>query len=743
MIYIILIAVLFFMVVFLKREFQKMLPYIISFYNEYKIWIIGSVALICTLLYTQIMLCIYIIAIIWTAVRYCLRNIRVSELEKTPSSIVMMKELEENAQRIAQILSVHDDNAEDHKFTTDFPYGRVNAFLNYFGLDGNEEIYYYSALPSLDEDEIREYGIAVTLTGIYISYQKDKKHPKLIEIPFAGLHSITENETGQLVVNNIVRYGSGYKIKRLSQANTTVSLEALHNSIATVSKGNLSVGLFKGEIEADEDEKEITEEYARKNVQDAQQQFNEHINLEAFERSSANAGTMAGGVRRQEMYQENGYRMNQTQAHGNAAEYASRTFDRMMGKNVKSQELDASGRQAKGGADKIINGKQRIQIKFGKDSKATYRMAFKDSEQNYIKDNQKIEVPREQYNEVRDLLQKDIDAGKIDGIEPGTPAEDYLVRSHFRYIDSCRFAAAGNIESISLDLVSGVITAVPGATITGIIVFASAVWSGVDIKEAAKAGLKASGKAVAKSAIIYTVTMQASREYLWKFVPNNPKKIMEKNRINPLFTASEKAAQKIKDSSMAKSNLGKKIKLDKINGQKVVSGTVTVAVVFGPDVCRACMGKISAKQLAKNASIGVVGMAGASVGGALGSGAGPIGTAIGSMVGGSVAGAAAKTVADRVVEDDAVKLFRIMKEEFLDIVMTSYLTQKEFDEVAKNTIFEKKKMGKELQNMYKASKKGKEREYAYEVINEKVIEVLKKRRTITKEMWEEGQESIA
>ncbi len=651
-----------------------------------------------------------------------------------------MKELEENAQSIAQILSANDNNAEDHKFTTDFPYGRVNAFLNYFGLDGNEEIYYYSALPSLDEDEIREYGIAVTLTGIYISYQKDKKHPKLVEIPFAGLHSIIKNETGQLVINNIVRYGSGYKIKRLSQANTTVSLEALYHSILGVSGGNLAIGLFKGDIEADAEEREVTEEYARKNAEDAQQQFNEHINLEAFEKGSANAGTMAGRVRRQAIYDENGKLMNGTQAHGYAAEYASRTFDRMMGKHVESQERDASGKQKDAGADKIVNG-QKVQIKFAKKPRDTYAEAFK--KKNYVKDNQKIEVPRNQYNEVRDLLQKDIDAGKIDGIEPGTPAEDYLVRSHFSYKDSCRFAAAGNIESISLDLVSGVITAVPGATITGIIVFASAIWSGVDIKEAAKVGLKASGKAVTKSAVIYTVTMQASREYLWKFVPNNTKKIMEKNRINPLFTASEKAAQKIKDSSMAKSNLGKKIKLDKVNGQKVVSGTVTVAVVFGPDVCRACMGKISAKQLAKNASIGVVGKAGASVGGALGSGAGPIGTAIGSMVGGSVAGAAAKTVADRVVEDDAVKLFRIMKEEFLDIVMTSYLTQKEFDEVAKNTIFDKKKMGKELQNMYKASKKGKEREYAFEVINEKVIEVLKKRRTITKEMWEEGQESIA
>ena len=109
------------------------------------------------------------------------------------------------------------------------------------------------------------------------------------------------------------------------------------------------------------------------------------------------------------------------------------------------------------------------------------------------------------------------------------------------------------------------------------------------------------------------------------------------------------------------------------------------------------------------------------------------------MIGGAVGGAVGKKVMDNFIEDDAVAMFRVMKEEFLDVVMSSYLTQEEFEEVAKRTIWDKK-VSKELQNMYKKSKKGEPRAYANSLIEEVVIDVLKKRRKITNEMWIEGQQ---
>jgi hypothetical protein len=43
-------------------------------------------------------------------------------------------------------------------------------------------------------------------------------------------------------------------------------------------------------------------------------------------------------------------------------------------------------------------------------------------------------VPRDQYDEIRRMLQKDIDDGKMNGIKPGTPAENFLKKGYFSYL---------------------------------------------------------------------------------------------------------------------------------------------------------------------------------------------------------------------------------------------------------------------------------------------------------------------
>ena len=283
--------------------------------------------------------------------------------------------------------------------------------------------------------------------------------------------------------------------------------------------------------------------------------------------------------------------------------------------------------------------------------------------------------------------------------------------------------ASGSIESITLDLANGIITSVPSASISAIIIFASGVWQGKDLKEAAKDGIETAGRAIGKSAIIYTITMQVNRTTIWNYALNG-------KMSNPINTVSRNIADNIAESSLAKSSIGEKIHLNEVTGQKLTSGAITVAVVFGPDICRACTGKISVKQLAKNATAGAAGLAGMAVGSAV---------TAGNPLGGMIGGAVGKKVMDNFIEDDAVAMFRIMKEEFLDVVMSSYLTQEEFEEVAKRTIWNKK-VSKELQNMYKKSKSGEHRTYANSLIEEAVIDVLKKRRKITNEMWIEGQQ---
>lgn len=234
------------------------------------------------------------------------------------------------------------------------------------------------------------------------------------------------------------------------------------------------------------------------------------------------------------------------------------------------------------------------------------------------------------------------------------------------------------------------------------------------------------GQVIGKGAVIYTITMQVSRGKIWNYA-------LGKGVDSPMSKVSEEVAKKI-NSKIVTSSVGEKLNLQKVTGQKLVSGAVTVAVVFGPDVCSACMGKISVKQLAKNATAGAAGIAGMTVGSAIAGG-----NPLGGMVGGAVGGAVGKKVMDNFIEDDAVAMFRVMKEEFLNVVMSSYLSQEEFEKVARRTIWDKK-VSKELQNMYKKSKKGEHRAYANSLIEEVVIDVLKNRKKITNEMWNEGQQ---
>lgn len=731
MIYLILLVIMFALFVFIKRLISKKIPIVKAWTNRYKIQLIVAAIALALIFWTKPTITILFALIVFLIYSKIMLKSRMNKWGNTDAEEIEYDILDKEIKKISKQLMVTDKNRDDYKFdTSTIPYGRVNAFLNYFGRDiMNEEVYYFSALPSKNEDEVREYGIAVTGSGIFLACQSDKKKAKVKEILFAGLENIQyDPNTNVLIAHNIVRYGTGLKKTIISAEQTTVPLSCMANILSNVQQSSFPHVLFENKV--------VFEDEIANKVKESEEQIENEINIEHMQKNISNIGAYAGKEYRKAFYEENGNYMNTPQAHGYAAEYASKTMDRVMGKKVVGVQEKENGHQALNGADKIVNG-ERVQIKFCKTSKATYENAFK----NHFYENQTIEVPRGQSSEIYEMLQKDIDAGKFEnqGIKKGTSAKEVIKikDSVFGYDFSTRVAAAGNIQSISIDLMSGVVSAMPGASISAMIVFANAIWQGADIKSATKMAVVTSGKVIGKSAIIYTVSMQVNRQWLWKFVPTRPDKVLSTNKINPIWKVSESAAGKIANSSAAKSSIGQKIHLDTLTGQKLTSGVITVAVVFGPDICSACRGKISAKQLAKNATVGAAGIAGAAIGQTV-TGGNPVG----GVIGGAIAGTITKKVADNFVEDDAIQMFRILKEEFLDVVMSSYLTQEEFNEVASNTIFAKK-IPKELRNMYKLSKEGKHRAYANNMINEAVIEVMKKRLPVTNEMWDEGKKLLA
>lgn len=718
--YIILLAIAIFLLFYLKREVPKNYTKIKVWISKYRKQVLGVLGVVGLIWFTKFTIILIVACIITYFYRTFMREKRVEEWEKRNVKPIEYRVLDKKIEKIAELIGVNDKNKSDYKFyASNMPYGRANAFLNYFQRDlMNEEIYYFSAIPSTNENEVREYGFAITGSGIFIASQANSTKGKTKQLLFSGFsNAVYDNNTDTLLVENIVRYGSGIKRTRVKGNELNVPLPCIANALTMLKQDNIPCALFVNKVAYPD---------AQKSVNDAEEHLNQELNMEHMKQNMGNVGTIVGASERQKIYSEMGNDMNMRQGHGYGAEYGNKTVDRILGKKVEGVQEKENGHHKLNGADKIVNG-QKVQTKYCKSAADTYRAGFKDSSHDYS--GQLREVPRDQYDEIRKMLQKDIDDGKMDGIKPGTPAENFLKKGYFSYLQSRRIAAAGSIESVSVDLANGVITSMTSASISAIIIFASGIWQGKDVKEAAKDGIETAGRVIGKSAIIYTITMQVNRTNIWNYALND-------TMANPINTVSEKVAGNIAESSLAKSSIGKKIHLDSIDSQKLTNGVVTVAVVFGPDICKACMGKISVKQLAKNATAGAAGIAGMVIGNAV-----TAGNPLGGMVGGAVGGAVGKKVMDNFIEDDAVAMFRVMKEEFLNVVMSSYLSQEEFEEVARRTIWDKK-VSKELQNMYKKSKKGEHRAYANSLIEEVVGDVLKNRKKITNEMWNEGQQLL-
>ena len=333
-------------------------------------------------------------------------------------------------------------------------------------------------------------------------------------------------------------------------------------------------------------------------------------------------------------------------------------------------------------------------------------------------------------------MQKRIDSGQVPNVSHGEDARNYVRKGFFTYEQSFNIARAGTIESLSVDALSGAVCCAAAAGVTSVIVFALAVWRGSSPKEAAKQCLGTSLAIMGKGTLIYTLTMQLSRKevavpFAGKVFTADGISQGYKAVENPIYTASEKLATKIAESNLARSTVGQKMKLEAMDTKRVVGGAVTVAVVFGPDIVRTMQGKISTKQLFKNSAVAAAGMSGAAAAQA----AMPTFPVVPAIVGGAVAGIAAKKTLDMFIEDDAKEMFRILKEEFIDMTMLLGLSIEEFEEVSMLTV-RSKKLSKMLQKMFCSDNR---RQYARsEIMQTAILDVTKKRSRISKNDYEKG-----
>lgn len=647
--------------------------------------------------------------------------------------IVLETDIDNKIIPLINTIRSSDENKDTYKFgVNNIPYGRANAFLNYFekGID-TDEIYYFSVIKNKDLNELREFGVMITRYGVYVSKQSANTGSKGENkfYPFANLwkYSFSDNT---LILDYINLDTKTKHSERISSIDTTIKNDKLVQVFRTAIDNGFNHALGKNRI--------ISESEFYQRIDEAEKEFIQNHELQVNNEILSNAGVASSFQNYQNAYNETKNLMNGSQGHGYAAEYGNNMADKLLGKDVinAAQKLDASGRQVKHGADRIVNG-QEIQTKYYRSPSETVGAAFEDKQASYLRSDgsgkmMQIEVPRDQYQEALKLMQKRIDDGQVPNIEPGEDARTYVRKGFVTYEQSFNIAKAGTIESISCDFVNGVINTSAAGGITGVFVFASAVWNGKDIKDAAQIGFYTGIKTIGRGAMVSTVSSQLYREkFAIPFMKELANSGITNGFSNPIYNVSNNIAKSISSSTIAKSRVGEAIGLKAVGGKAIVSSSVTAIIVFGPDLCRALTGRISTKQLVKNSAVGASSLLGVALGALLV----PIMPITAGFVGGAIGGFVAKKTLDNYIEDDSVGMFQILKEEFLDVVMLSNLKKSEFNKVVDMTIGSKN-LESLLRDIYAS---GDYRVFAREaIITVAVVNVLSERKVITDSMVVNG-----
>ena len=163
-------------------------------------------------------------------------------------------------------------------------------------------------------------------------------------------------------------------------------------------------------------------------------------------------------------------KFTQRQGHAFAAEQGNNFIDKIQGKNTTV----IGDTNIKNGADRQIinrNGTIYIQTKYHKTAAATVRDCFDETGFRYVDklgNLMKIEVPKEQYDDVIKKFEDRIIEGKFSYKDPIDEKVKYITnpdearnlvqKGHLTHKQAENLAKAGTIESLSYDATSGVIS---------------------------------------------------------------------------------------------------------------------------------------------------------------------------------------------------------------------------------------------------------------------------------------------
>ena len=533
------------------------------------------------------------------------------------------------------------------------PYGRAKWFIEseqeFYNEFSNTEFEYfgYSPVRSLKEEDFTEYGLLLTQYGIFEKMQiKDQERCNVQFFPFSNLWKVEVDDNDQLAF--YYPYGI---IKRLNVSNSlNYVVRELNELIASGYTNDVQVEKLNTQLL----------KIGKKNVNSTTFRRGSEIGIISWILLSVGDRLHKAQINAM---------VSAPSGHGHAAEYANNVIDRI---KYPFQDVKQIGQNnAKNGADRQV-GNQKIQTKYYARATGTVNSAFDSESGMYKYKGMQLEVPKDQYDKAVELFGEKIRQGKVEGVNNPEEAKNYIRKGHITYRESRLIAKGGNLTSLKFDAIDGAINSLPGVSISFVIVFSQAKWSGAETKDAALMAGKAGLRTLAMGTSIYVASQQFAKIFT--------------KQINDYF--------------------GKKVTAEVV--ARRVAPVISFAVIMAPDIFEALVGRISSQQLLKNAAVAGGGMM--------------AGAIIGSIAGGF----GVKLIADQFIEDDRVEMFAQLKEEFIDLVMVISLSQEEFNKI-QEAVFNEHLEGL-LKNMFQ--KKENSRNFAKEFVEEKIKSVIKDRKRV-------------
>jgi len=299
------------------------------------------------------------------------------------------------------------------------------------------------------------------------------------------------------------------------------------------------------------------------------------------------------------------------QGHGFAAERANHMIDTLKGKRTRHIGDDFSA----AGADRVVNGVE-IQSKYCASVNACFNRNGKLIYHSHRRP-MKIEVPKDQYPEALKLMAKKLQAVDVTQAAARKQAKGILVEGNIDYATARRIVQAGNIESISLDVANGAITAAKVGSISVAVAYALAVWNGADTGEALRVacatGLKVGGVAWLSSVLTAQIGKSSAQALVREGSTWMVKQLGSKATLtiaNTLGVGKTIGTEALKQGTQKLSGRAASAALSKAAESNIIAAVATTVVLSAKDLLRVFTGHISKAQLVKNLTNTAAGVGG-------------------------------------------------------------------------------------------------------------------------------------